>query len=78
MFVVGGGGDEEHRLRDGLLVPDELALEAIRQALERGVRVHVIMPGPIIDAALVRRGSRVTLQSMTGWQICRPTCWLIA
>ena len=39
-------------------VPDEIALEALEAALERGVRVRIIMPGPITDASLVRRASR--------------------
>jgi cardiolipin synthase len=39
-------------------VPDEIALEALEAALKRGVRVRIIMPGPITDASLVRRASR--------------------
>jgi cardiolipin synthase A/B len=39
-------------------VPDEIALEALVAALRRGVRVRIIMPGPITDASLVRRASR--------------------
>ena len=39
-------------------VPDDLALEALEDALKRGVRVRIIMPGPHTDAALVRRASR--------------------
>ncbi len=39
-------------------LPDELSLQAIRRALERGVRVRIIMPGPLTDSPLVRRGSR--------------------
>jgi cardiolipin synthase len=39
-------------------VPDEVATTALQQALERGVRVRIIMPGPVTDASLVRRASR--------------------
>jgi cardiolipin synthase len=39
-------------------VPDGMALEAICEALQRGVRVRIIMPGKYIDAPYVRRGSR--------------------
>jgi len=39
-------------------VPDEVALEALVAALQRGVKVRIIMPGPITDASLVRRASR--------------------
>jgi len=39
-------------------VPDGLALEALEAALKRGVRVRIIMPGPLTDAKPVRRASR--------------------
>jgi cardiolipin synthase len=39
-------------------VPDEVALDALVAALKRGVKVRIIMPGPITDASLVRRASR--------------------
>lgn len=39
-------------------VPDEVALDALEAALRRGVKVRIIMPGPITDASLVRRASR--------------------
>jgi len=39
-------------------VPDELTRRALRAALERGVRVRIIVPGNRIDAELVRKASR--------------------
>lgn len=39
-------------------VPDEVALETLLQALKRGVRLRVIMPGPHMDSSLVQRASR--------------------
>ena len=39
-------------------VPDDLALHAIEDALRRGVRVRIIMPGHNIDAQSVRSASR--------------------
>jgi len=39
-------------------VPDDLALETIRAALKRGVRVRIIMPGSKTDAKAVRSASR--------------------
>jgi cardiolipin synthase len=39
-------------------VPDDLALEAIEAALKRGVKVRILMPGPLTDAKPVRRASR--------------------
>jgi cardiolipin synthase A/B len=41
-------------------VPDDLALDALVNALKRGVRVRIIMPGPITDAKLVRRASKAS------------------
>jgi cardiolipin synthase A/B len=39
-------------------VPDDIAMQALEAALKRGVRLRIIMPGRITDAALVRRASR--------------------
>ncbi len=39
-------------------VPDELALKALEDALKRGVKVRIILPGTQTDAKLVRRASR--------------------
>jgi cardiolipin synthase A/B len=67
-----GGGDSmqlmyllalaaaEHRidLSAAYFVPDALTRRALRDALRRGVRVRVLVPGKRIDAAVVRRASR--------------------
>jgi cardiolipin synthase len=39
-------------------VPDDLAVQALRAALARGVRVEIIVPGPITDTETVRKASR--------------------
>ncbi len=39
-------------------VPDELTRAALVDALRRGVRVRIIVPGPEIDAEVVRKASR--------------------
>jgi cardiolipin synthase len=39
-------------------VPDELTRRALRAALERGVKVRIIVPGRHIDAQVVRQASR--------------------
>jgi cardiolipin synthase len=39
-------------------VPDEMSRDAIVAALERGVRVRIVTPGPHMDAETVRRASR--------------------
>jgi cardiolipin synthase len=39
-------------------IPDELAMKAMVDALKRGVRVRIIVPGPITDAQSVRGASK--------------------
>jgi cardiolipin synthase len=39
-------------------VPDEISSRMLVQALERGVRVQILLPGARIDATMVRRASR--------------------
>lgn len=39
-------------------VPDDLTRRALRSALERGVRVRIIVPGTKIDTEVVRKASR--------------------
>jgi cardiolipin synthase len=39
-------------------IPDDLALQAIVSALKRGVRVRIIVPGPITDAESVAQASK--------------------
>lgn len=41
-------------------VPDELTRQSIRAALERGVRVRIIVPGEHMDAEVVRKASRAS------------------
>ena len=38
--------------------PDDVALEALRVALQRGVKVQIFSPGPHTDAELVQNASR--------------------
>ena len=46
-------------------VPDELTMQALVDAMRRGVRVRIITPGPHIDAEIVKKASRAS------W----GTCW---
>ena len=41
-------------------VPDDVAIESFVQALKRGVKVQLILPGEHIDTEVVRRASRAT------------------
>jgi cardiolipin synthase len=45
-------------------VPDDLAREALVDALKRGVRVRILLPGRNTDASLVRRASRAKWGAM--------------
>ncbi|HEX4882495.1 MAG TPA: cardiolipin synthase [Casimicrobiaceae bacterium] len=45
-------------LSSAYFVPDTLTLQTLVDALKRGVRVRIIVPGPIIDAEVVRKASR--------------------
>ena len=49
-------------LASAYFVPDELTTDALVAALKRGVRVRILVPGPIIDTGVVRRASRA------GWE----------
>jgi cardiolipin synthase len=46
------------RLSASYFVPDELAVATFVTAIERGVKVQLILPGPVMDADVVRRASR--------------------
>ncbi|MEJ7687299.1 MAG: phospholipase D-like domain-containing protein [Variovorax sp.] len=39
-------------------IPDNVAVDAIVAALKRGVKVRILLPGPYMDMAVVRRASR--------------------
>jgi cardiolipin synthase len=45
-------------LQAAYFVPDELAIETLVSARKRGVRIEIIVPGPVMDARLVQRASR--------------------
>ena len=41
-------------------VPDNVSVDMFAAALKRGVKVQIILPGPLIDTEIVRRASRST------------------
>lgn len=45
-------------LSSAYFVPDDLAIDALIAAMERGVKLRIITPGPIIDSQTVRGASR--------------------
>ena len=46
------------RLQAAYFVPDDLAIQTFITARKRGVKIEIIVPGPDIDAQIVRRASR--------------------
>ena len=48
------------RLSASYFVPDDVAVDTLLAAIKRGVKVQIILPGPLIDASVVRRASRST------------------
>ncbi len=51
---------ESIHLSASYFIPDDVAVGSLVAALERGVRVQIILPGPYMDVELVRRASRAT------------------
>jgi cardiolipin synthase len=45
-------------IANAYFVPDSLVVDMLVQARERGVDVQIIVPGPVLDAQIVRRASR--------------------
>jgi cardiolipin synthase len=47
-------------LASAYFVPDDVSTATLLEALQRGVAVHILTPGPCMDAETVRRASRAT------------------
>ena len=59
MYLLSIASAARHiRLQNSYFIPDTLAIETFVAARQRGVRVEIIVPGPIIDEKLARRASR--------------------
>jgi len=59
MFLLSiGSASESIRLSASYFIPDPIAVNTLVTALERGVRVQIIVPGPHMDKRIVRRASR--------------------
>jgi cardiolipin synthase len=46
------------RLQAAYFVPDELAIETLIAARKRGVKIEIIVPGPVMDAKIVQKAGR--------------------
>jgi cardiolipin synthase len=55
-----GAATRSIRLSMSYFVPDDVAIDSFVQALKRGVKVQLILPGEHIDTEVVRRASRAT------------------
>lgn len=51
-------------LEAAYFVPDELTLTALRDALKRGVQIHLVVPGPYTDSEVVRDASQARWGAM--------------
>ena len=59
LLVIAAAG-KSIDLASAYFVPDELTSDALVAAMKRGVRLRIVVPGPIIDTDVVRRASRAT------------------
>jgi cardiolipin synthase len=48
------------RIANAYFVPDSQAVAMLVEARRRGVEVEIVVPGPVLDAQVVRRASRAT------------------
>ncbi|MBE0542572.1 MAG: cardiolipin synthase B [Verrucomicrobia bacterium] len=46
------------RLQAAYFVPDDLAIETLVAARKRGVKIEIIVPGPVMDTKIVQKASR--------------------
>jgi len=59
MFLISIAAARQHiRIANSYFVPDDQSVAALADAQRRGVRVEVIVPGPLTDMAITRRASR--------------------
>lgn len=59
MYLLSIASATKHiRLQAAYFIPDSLAIQTFVAARARGVRVEIIVPGPITDAGIVRNASR--------------------
>jgi cardiolipin synthase len=49
---------ESIQISNAYLIPDDLAIETFVAAARRGVKIEIIVPGPVTDAKLVNKASR--------------------
>jgi len=58
VFAIDRLGTQNGLYRECLFVPDDLSVQTIVRALQRGVKVKILMPGTRTDSEPVRRASR--------------------
>lgn len=59
MYLLSINAAEKNiQIANSYFVPDDLTIETLEEAMKRGVRVQIIVPGTKIDTELVRKASR--------------------
>jgi cardiolipin synthase len=59
MYLLSISSAMKHiRLQAAYFIPDDLAVQAFVTARQRGVKIEIIVPGPVTDAEIVRNASR--------------------
>ncbi len=53
-------------LESAYFVPDELSMTALLDALERGVKIRIVLPGPYVDSHIVRSASQQSWGELLG------------
>ena len=61
-----GAAQKSILIANSYFVPDDMTIESLEEALKRGVRVQIIVPGGKIDTEMVRRASRALGQALGG------------
>ncbi|MEO6708867.1 MAG: phospholipase D-like domain-containing protein [Planctomycetota bacterium] len=57
LLAIAAAKDTIH-LANSYFVPDDVSVEALSVAARRGVKIKIIVPGPIMDAKIVQKASR--------------------
>lgn len=57
LLAIAAARDTIH-LASSYFVPDEVSIAALAEAAKRGVRIELLLPGPIMDVKVVQKASR--------------------
>jgi len=57
LLAISAAKDTIH-LANSYFVPDDVSVEALASAAKRGVRIEILVPGPVMDVKIVQKASR--------------------